>query len=74
MDASTAEGGMVLLVLIVVGLVVIGLLIRAMFKGFDKVERYERDKAIARRVREEYLDANARQAAARRLLQQQQGH
>jgi len=68
MNGNDVAGGFMLLGLIILfALPVIGVVI-AMVKGFDKVERFDRNRAIERNLRNEVIDADVRQKAARKLL------
>jgi len=70
MNGNDVAGGFMLLGLIILfALPVIGVVI-AMVKGFDKVERFDRNRAIERNLRNEVIDADVRQKAARKLLEQ----
>ena len=68
MDGNDVAGGFLLIgLLIAFALPVIGVVV-AMVKGFEKVERFDRNRAIARNLRNEVIDANVRQKAARKIL------
>ena len=73
MDGDSATGGFMLLGLLVMfALPVIGL-VALMVKGAEKVERFDRNRAIERNLRNDVIDANVRQAAARKILGEYEG-
>lgn len=52
---------------------IVGVLAASMVKGFRKVERFDRNRAIERNLRNEVADLEAQQRAARKLLKEYGG-
>jgi len=68
MNGNDVAGGFMLLgLLILFALPVIGA-VAAMVTGFNKVERFDRNRAIERNLRNQVADLDYQQKAARKLL------
>jgi hypothetical protein len=73
MDGNAAAGGGMLLVgLVLFALPIIGLVV-LMVKGFNKVERLDRNRAIERDLRNSVADLDVQQRAARKILREYEG-
>jgi hypothetical protein len=59
-----------LLFIVVFFFTIVGVLAAAMVKGFRKVERFDRNRAIERNLRNEVADLEAQQRAARKILRE----
>lgn len=59
-----------LLFIVVFFFTVVGVLAASMVKGFRKVERFDRNRAIERNLRNEVADLEAQQRAARKILRE----
>jgi len=68
MDAEVATGGIFLLVIVIGFVVVVGLIAAATVSGFNKVEDFDRRRAMERNMRRQAQDANQQQRIARKLL------
>lgn len=73
MDSDVAAGGFLLLMVVVIFFTVVGLGAAAMVSGFRKVERFDRNRAIERNLRNEVEDLAAQQRAARKILREYEG-
>lgn len=73
MDSDVAAGGFLLLMVVVIFFTVVGLGAAAMVSGFRKVERFDRNRAIERNLRNEVEDLAAQQRAARKILREHEG-
>ena len=70
MSGEDATGGLMLLGMLgMFGLPVIGLA-AMVIKGWAKVERFDRNRAIERDIRNQVADADKAQQVARKLLRQ----
>ena len=59
-----------LLFVVVFFFTIVGVLAASMVKGFRKVERFDRNRAIERNLRNEVADLEAQQRAARKILKE----
>jgi len=59
-----------LLFIVVFFFTIVGALAASMVKGFRKVERFDRNRAIERNLRNEVADLEAQQRAARKILRE----
>jgi hypothetical protein len=73
MDGTTVAGISIIIAVIGLFLLTVLCIAAVLAKGFDKLDRHERNRAIERELRNEVIDANVRQAAARKILQEYEG-
>lgn len=73
MDSDVAAGGFLLLFVVVSFFTFVGVMAALMVSGFRKVERFDRNRAIERNLRNEVADLDAQQRAARKILKEHEG-
>ncbi len=65
-DAAAGGAGLAVIALLMVAAAVIAAIVWS--KAWAGVQRFDRSRAVEREVRDQYIDANVAQKAARKLL------